>query len=217
MTLPVPPLERIRLSAVSHRARQTLTDDKIIGDFQIYLTTLLSDKPRPRAARPRLAPFQPARLSVAVSGSTAGLAVFDAIRSLRVHPASPRSLSLAPAIGNWQTIADLEIRSAAGRRCPSCGWKDVRRSTAHNFNDYLLSVFGLVPYRCRTCSDRFHRSRQTAPSPGLSNPEVSSMPSRTLNMPGNLSSHGLFAAGTYSRALASIAATPGMRAARPAD
>ncbi len=56
-----------------------------------------------------------------------------------------------------------------------------------------------------------------APSPGLVSVPVLSIPSVTLKMPGNLLSHGRFAAGTYWRAFASIACTVGTCAARPAD
>src|ERR1017187_366022 len=172
--------------------------------------------PRPSARAPLLAPFRSARLNIAPSVPDAGLAVFDAILAGPRGAVSMPRLPAALKSGSWRTRADLEVCPTA-RRCQSCGWMDVRRFAAHNLNDYLLSVFGLVPYRCRTCSDRFHRTRQTAPSPGRRSVEVSIMPSRTLKIPGNLSSHGLFAAGTYSRALASIAAPPGMCAASPAE
>ena len=45
---------------------------------------------------------------------------------------------------------------------------------------------------------------------------VSIVPSLMTKMPGNLLSQDLFAAGTYSRALASIVVTPGTCAASPA-
>ncbi len=82
--------------------------------------------------------------------------VFDVMPQPRHSPALPR-VSIEVALAAFKPMAIAE------RRCPSCGWTDVRRSTAHHFNDYVLSVFGLVPYRCRTCSDRFHRTRQAAP------------------------------------------------------
>src|SRR5580693_6272656 len=69
----------------------------------------------------------------------------------------------------------------------------------------------------RALDTHVRRSALTAPRPGRRSADVSSMPSRTLKMPGNSSSQGLLAAGTYSRALASIAATPGMCAAKPAE
>ncbi len=213
MSLSVRPLERIRLSVTSPRAQQALADEKTIQDFQAYLQELLADKPRPTVRSPRLAPFHGVRLNAAVPKYEPGLAVFDAV------PFRPRRVTVPPGVPAGP-LPYGQIGGSAekqGRRCPSCGWTDVRRSTAHNFSDYVLSVVGLVPYRCRTCSDRFHRARQTAPSPGRLSPEVSITPSRTLKIPGNLSSHGSFAAGTYSRALASMAATPGMRAARPAE
>src|SRR5579862_3397864 len=53
--------------------------------------------------------------------------------------------------------------------------------------------------------------------PGLSRADVSIIPSWILKIPGNLSSQAWFAAGTYWRALASMAATPGTCAASPAE
>jgi predicted RNA-binding Zn-ribbon protein involved in translation (DUF1610 family) len=50
-------------------------------------------------------------------------------------------------------------------RCPNCGWLDVRRSQPHSFFDYLLRLIGLVPYRCRSCGERFHRADRTQGQP----------------------------------------------------
>src|SRR5574340_17448 len=57
----------------------------------------------------------------------------------------------------------------------------------------------------------------TGLSPGRCRTEVFMYPSFTLKIPGNLDSHALLAAGTYWRALASMAATVGTCAARPAE
>ena len=46
-------------------------------------------------------------------------------------------------------------------RCPSCGWTDVRRSMPHSFFDRLVRLIGLVPYRCRSCGERFYRTERT--------------------------------------------------------
>jgi hypothetical protein len=85
----------------------------------------------------------------------AGLAVFDAMPQR--SPAGGPLAALLPPItaANWRTQFSI-----SRPRCPSCGWTDVRRSSAHHPADYMLSVIGLVPYRCRTCSERFHRTRQ---------------------------------------------------------
>lgn len=210
MPLSVRPIERVRVSAAS-RAHDLGSEDRIIQDFQDYLRGLLSERPRSNAPVPRLADFRNTSLHAAPPAPV-GLAAFDAIPIPRRPEASLPKLSAAIA-----ARSELEVYLARSRRCPSCGWNDVRRSAAHKLGDRLLSVIGLVPYRCRTCSGRFHRARQTAPSPGPFRPEVSISPSRTLKIPGNLSSQGLFAAGTYSRALASIAATPGICAAKLAE
>ena len=50
--------------------------------------------------------------------------------------------------------------SDKGPRCPVCGWMDVRRSMPHGFLDALVRIVGLVPYRCRSCGQRFYRHQQ---------------------------------------------------------
>jgi len=45
-------------------------------------------------------------------------------------------------------------------RCPNCGWTDVRRSNVHGLVDYLVRIVGLVPYRCRSCGERFYRGQR---------------------------------------------------------
>lgn len=42
-------------------------------------------------------------------------------------------------------------------RCPDCGWTDIRRSMPHGVIDRLVRIVGLVPYRCRSCGQRFYR------------------------------------------------------------
>ena len=58
---------------------------------------------------------------------------------------------------------------------------------------------------------------RTAPSPGPVRTEVSAAPSRIRNRSGKRSSQPRLAAGTYWRAFASTATTPGTRAASPSD
>src|SRR5207249_9367942 len=57
----------------------------------------------------------------------------------------------------------------------------------------------------------------TAPRPGLFKPLVSIVPSVMWKIPGNRSSQALLALGTYCLELASMAATVGTWAARPAE
>jgi len=119
---------------------------------RLFVVTDRAVRPKPAATPRRLAPFQAARITPAASD--AGLALFDAMparRSTIAVPPLPEALPAPPQYQRW--LARLN------RRCPSCGWTDVRRSIAHNAKDYLLSLVGLVPYRCRTCSERFHRVR----------------------------------------------------------
>jgi hypothetical protein len=58
-----------------------------------------------------------------------------------------------------------ESQSEKGPRCPVCGWTDVRRSMPHGFVDRIVRIAGLVPYRCRSCGQRFYRPQQDAAEP----------------------------------------------------
>jgi len=50
-----------------------------------------------------------------------------------------------------------------GLRCPVCGWTDVRRSRPKGVVDGLVRMVGLVPYRCRSCGQRFYRGKHDDP------------------------------------------------------
>ena len=52
---------------------------------------------------------------------------------------------------------ESESESGKGPRCPVCGWTDVRRSMPKGFTDRVVRIVGLVPYRCRSCGQRFYR------------------------------------------------------------
>jgi C4-type Zn-finger protein len=41
-------------------------------------------------------------------------------------------------------------------KCPLCKGNDARRSRRQNAADYLLSVLGVYPWRCRDCRARFY-------------------------------------------------------------
>lgn len=56
-----------------------------------------------------------------------------------------------------------EIESGKGPRCPVCGWTDVRRSMPKGILDALVRIVGLIPYRCRSCNQRFYRPRNDPP------------------------------------------------------
>jgi len=84
--------------------------------------------------------------------SPTGLAVFEVM---------PRPQAAAfPGRLPLRTLARSAMFSMSRPACPRCGWHDVRRSAAHGPADHVLGVIGLVPYRCRTCGERFHRRRQ---------------------------------------------------------
>jgi hypothetical protein len=40
--------------------------------------------------------------------------------------------------------------------CPACHSDGGRRSRRRSITDYLLSVAGIVPWRCQQCEKRFH-------------------------------------------------------------
>ena len=43
------------------------------------------------------------------------------------------------------------------RICPRCGRNDVRQSVRRGAGDRIMACFGLTPYRCRACRNRFFR------------------------------------------------------------
>ena len=105
---------------------------------------------------PRMASFRVNCPHVARADS--GVAVFDAMlpgpRAI-VLPALPPGHQL-----DWHALR-ARLTATDVRRCPSCGWSDIRRSVVRNAADYLLSLVGLVPFRCRSCGDRFHVGRRS--------------------------------------------------------
>ena len=44
--------------------------------------------------------------------------------------------------------------------CPRCGWHNTRPSHTSNAVDLLVRMFGLRPYRCRSCGNRFRSMRR---------------------------------------------------------
>lgn len=62
-------------------------------------------------------------------------------------------------------MEDEEDDSEKAPRCPNCGWTDVRRSMPHGFVDHLVRIVGLVPYRCRSCGERFYRGQREEHEP----------------------------------------------------
>ena len=46
------------------------------------------------------------------------------------------------------------------RICPRCGRNDVRQSVRRGVGDRIMACFGLMPYRCRACRNRFFRLPQ---------------------------------------------------------
>lgn len=63
-------------------------------------------------------------------------------------------------------MGDNASETEKGPRCPLCGWTDVRRSMPKGFLDRVVRIVGLVPYRCRSCGQRFYRlQRDTREAP----------------------------------------------------
>jgi DNA-directed RNA polymerase subunit RPC12/RpoP len=58
---------------------------------------------------------------------------------------------------------EIETENGKGPRCPECGWMDVRRSMPKGVVDGLVRIVGLIPYRCRSCGQRFYRPHQDTP------------------------------------------------------
>jgi hypothetical protein len=50
-----------------------------------------------------------------------------------------------------------ESQQPAVRRCPGCGWRNVRLSHTRTVIDSALSMFSIFPFRCRSCGIRFRR------------------------------------------------------------
>jgi predicted RNA-binding Zn-ribbon protein involved in translation (DUF1610 family) len=48
-------------------------------------------------------------------------------------------------------------KAQVGRKCPKCGSEELDRSQRVDFEDRLLSMVNIYPYRCRqhTCKHRF--------------------------------------------------------------
>jgi hypothetical protein len=44
--------------------------------------------------------------------------------------------------------------------CPRCGWHNTRPSHTSNALDLVVRMFGLRPYRCRSCGNRFRSMRK---------------------------------------------------------
>jgi hypothetical protein len=44
--------------------------------------------------------------------------------------------------------------------CPRCGWHNTRPSHSSNIFDMVVRMFGVRPYRCRSCGNRFRVMRR---------------------------------------------------------
>ncbi|MGB7438341.1 MAG: hypothetical protein WBR26_17370 [Candidatus Acidiferrum sp.] len=62
--------------------------------------------------------------------------------------------------------------------CPICKGKEARRSRRQNIADYIFSLVGVYPWRCRMCEGRFYARAMTlsdslhAHCPVCGNPEL---------------------------------------------
>jgi hypothetical protein len=55
---------------------------------------------------------------------------------------------------------DIEEPSFEQPFCPRCGWHNTRPSHTANILDLVVRVFGLRPFRCRSCGNRFRAIRR---------------------------------------------------------
>ena len=73
--------------------------------------------------------------------------------------------------------------------CPVCKSKNSRRSRRQGGMDFLFSVLGLYPWRCRKCEVRFYARRMSlsdslhAHCPICGNPEVKRVSPEVVNSP----------------------------------
>lgn len=49
------------------------------------------------------------------------------------------------------------LQAMASRICPRCGRNDTRTSVRRGVVDDIMACFGMAPYRCRACRNRFFR------------------------------------------------------------
>ena len=56
--------------------------------------------------------------------------------------------------------AEIEEPSFEAPLCPRCGWHNTRPSHTWNMFDSVVRVFGLRPFRCRSCGNRFRTLRR---------------------------------------------------------
>jgi hypothetical protein len=46
--------------------------------------------------------------------------------------------------------------------CPRCGWHNTRPSHTSTVLDLVVRMFGLRPFRCRSCGNRFRVMRRVS-------------------------------------------------------
>src|SRR5260370_21192091 len=71
-----------------------------------------------------------------------------------MHLPSPFPLADCRVLRLW--FAGREEIGTNPISCPLCNSEDVGRSKRRWVRDYLLSVAGILPWRCESCSARFH-------------------------------------------------------------
>jgi C4-type Zn-finger protein len=71
--------------------------------------------------------------------------------------------------------------------CPVCKSKDTRRSRRQYTADYMFSIIGVYPWRCRKCETRFHARMMTlselvhAHCPICGNPDLKRIAAEHVN------------------------------------
>ena len=72
-----------------------------------------------------------------------------------------------PEVEQERELEDAEYEEDAAEEpifeqpfCPRCGWHNTRPSHSSTLIDTVVRMFGVRPYRCRSCGNRFRVFRR---------------------------------------------------------
>jgi len=92
------------------------------------------------------------------------LAQKTAVTTRRRSPKADQRLSKrAEALrGIPQSLTNSVMRLSTHLHCSKCGSGNLRRSHQTRFKDYILRMFFLHPFRCRSCNRRVYLQAASA-------------------------------------------------------